>query len=209
MRAKDLVFLSGCTMLALYSRDFSMSACLLKFVSLGISLCSDYANFTAKTNASALPRNAHFQMNTHTHTCTQTEYIITFTELQMAYCMLLVWKTSATVTNETSSVFLRPLERNSKWYNGLSDMTLIYKLNANQMKSHTICIQPSSLYTTVKPFSAVIVLMSFLMQCNNKQQFSFLAVCGYVPRIICFFFLDASNPARIYPFASLRQLCRS
>lgn len=56
MRAKDLVFLSGCTMLALYSRGFCLSACLLKFVSLGISLCSDYANFTAKANAFALPR---------------------------------------------------------------------------------------------------------------------------------------------------------
>ncbi len=33
-----------------------MSACLLKFLSLGISLCSDYANFTAQANSFALPR---------------------------------------------------------------------------------------------------------------------------------------------------------
>lgn len=56
MRTKDLVFLSVCTITALYSRGLCLSACLLKFVSLGISLCSDYANFTAKANAFALPR---------------------------------------------------------------------------------------------------------------------------------------------------------
>lgn len=54
--AKDLVFLSGCTLSALYSGGFCLSACLLKFLSLGISLCSDYANFIAKANAFALPR---------------------------------------------------------------------------------------------------------------------------------------------------------
>lgn len=105
MRAKDLVFLSGCTMLALYSSDFSLSACLLKFVSLGISLYSDYANFAAKANVSALPRNAHLQTDRHTH----TEYIIIFTELQMVYYMLAVWKTGTMVTNEPGSVFLEPL----------------------------------------------------------------------------------------------------
>lgn len=89
MRAKDLVFLSGCTMLALYGGDFSLSACLLKFFSLGISLCSDYANFTAKANASALPWKTHFQ--THTDTDMNTQHIVTLTDLQMAYCTTWCW----------------------------------------------------------------------------------------------------------------------
>lgn len=72
MSAKDLVFLSGCTMLALYSRGFCLSACLLKFLSLGISLCSDYANFTAKANAFALPRIEHLGRQTTACDCTCT-----------------------------------------------------------------------------------------------------------------------------------------
>ncbi len=52
-----------------------MSACLLKFLSLGISLCSDYANSTAQANSFALPRierlgrvqlvTAHAHAHTH------------------------------------------------------------------------------------------------------------------------------------------------
>jgi len=78
LRAKDLVFLSDCTMLALYSGGFCLSACLLKFLSLGISLCSDDANFTAKANAFALPTTERLGRQTvacdymctycHTHT---------------------------------------------------------------------------------------------------------------------------------------------
>lgn len=70
-------------MLALYSRGFCLSACLLKFLSLGISLCPDYANFTAKANAFALPRTERLGRqatacdctctcsHTHTHSHTQ------------------------------------------------------------------------------------------------------------------------------------------
>lgn len=72
LKAKDLVFLSGCTMLALYSRGFCLSACLLKFLSLGISLCSDYANFTAKANAFALPRTERLGRQTTACHCTCT-----------------------------------------------------------------------------------------------------------------------------------------
>lgn len=72
MRATDLVF---CTMLAFYSRDFSLSACLLKFFSLGISLCSDYANFTAKANAHCPEMHSFRQTNTHMHAHTAHYYI--------------------------------------------------------------------------------------------------------------------------------------
>ena len=60
-----------------------MSACLLKLLSLGISLCSDYANFTAKANAFALARieclgrqaTACDCMYTHAHTHTHTHTV--------------------------------------------------------------------------------------------------------------------------------------
>lgn len=57
-------------MLALYSGGFCLSACLLKFVTLGISLCSDYANFTA--NALALPRTEHLGRQTISCDCVCT-----------------------------------------------------------------------------------------------------------------------------------------
>lgn len=161
MRATDLVFLSGCTMLAFYSGDFSLSACLLKFVSLGISLCSDYANFTAKANAHCPEMHSLRQ----THTCTHTQYIITFTELQMA----LPWKTSATVTNQPGSVSLWFV-----WY-GIN----IQNQYTPYEHSHNLS-SPSPLYEIMKPGCSNYTDV-FLM-----RRLSFLAVGGHSHRMIWF-----------------------